>query len=119
MGTPGRRTARRWPLCLGLLAVLLQLAAAVVPMPAMAGTGGAPAWLTGSVCRSDGAPAVPDHPVCPVCFVLAQAAGAVPPSVVTVAAPPVAAPPAPVRDSQIPVPGPSRELPARGPPAAA
>jgi hypothetical protein len=116
MGTPGRRTTRRWPFCLGLLAVLLQLAAAAVPMPVMAG--GAPAWLTGSVCRSDGAPAVPDHPMCPVCFVLSQAAGAVPPAVVTVAAPPIAAP-APVHDSQIPVPDPAHALPARGPPAVA
>lgn len=115
MRVPGRKTTRRWPCCLSLLAVLLQLAAVAVPMPAMAGN---PAWLAWSVCRSDGAPAVPDHPVCPVCFVLAQAAGAVPPSVVTVAAPPVAATPASVRDSGNPASGPAWALPARGPPAA-
>jgi hypothetical protein len=117
MRIPGRKSTRRWPFYLGLLAFLLQLAAVAVPMPAMAG--GAPAWLAGSVCRSDDAPAIPDHPVCPVCFVLSQAAGAVPPSIVTVAPPPVAAAPAPVRDSGNPASGPAWTLPARGPPAAA
>jgi hypothetical protein len=85
-------------------------------MPAMAGT---PAWLTASVCRSDDAPAFPEHPVCPVCFVLAQAAGAVPPAAVAVAAPPVAASPAPVRGSGNPAAGMARALSARGPPDAA
>lgn len=117
MRVPRRKSTRRWPFHLGLLAVLLQLAAVAVPMPAMAD--GAPAWLAGSVCRSDDAPAFPDRPVCPVCFVLAQAAGAVPSAIVTVAAPPIAAIPVPLRDSENPASGPVRALPARGPPAAA
>lgn len=113
----GRKATRRWPFSLGLLAVLLQLAAVAVPMPAMAD--GAPTWLAGSLCRGDGTPASSDHPVCPVCFVLSQAAGAVPPAVATFAAPPVIAPPAPFRDSLRPASAPSWVPRPRGPPVVA
>jgi len=117
MGIAGRKSTRRWAFCLGLLAILLQLAAVGVPMPAMAD--GAPDWLAGSLCRGDFTPAEPNHPVCPVCFVLSQAAGAAPPAVATLAAPHVPAPPAPSRDSLRLSSAPSGVPQPRGPPVPA
>ena len=96
------RTSERlqiWGARAALLALALQLLAGAVPMPAAA-TGSAavaiadgPAWIGHSVCRAgEDTPAAAD-PVCPVCFVLCQAAG-LPPAPAA-----VALPVAPVRTS--------------------
>lgn len=98
------RTGRCWGLRLALLALLIQLAATAVPMPVLAGTPdstGLPAWLANSLCQGapaeapDGGQSRPGHLICPVCFVLAAASGAVPPLPASVAIPasrPLAAP---------------------------
>ena len=118
MAFPGRHSRRRWALWLGSLALLIQLAAGALPMPAAAGTS-VPAWLAGSLCRgSDGTPLVPDHPVCPVCFVLAQAGAAVPPTIRVITPPPVATVAGEPRDSILIGMAAERRLPVRGPPAA-
>jgi hypothetical protein len=68
-----------------LLALLVQCAAAALPMPAAAGATGLPGWLESSLCQGSGpeapahAPATPTHLICPVCFVLSAAGSAVPP----------------------------------------
>ncbi len=86
------RSVRHWGLRFSLLALLVQGAATALPMPASAGMTGLPAWLTASLCQSAPADAPGDHPVrpshliCPVCFVLSAAAGAVPPQSPSIAA---------------------------------
>ena len=96
------RSAKSWGLRLSLLALLVQAAAAAVPMPASAGMPGAPAWLAASLCQSAPADAPgdrrapPSHLICPICFVLSAAVSAVPPQPPAIVAfdPPPAAPPA-------------------------
>lgn len=88
-----QRPLTRWGLRFGLLALLIQLLAVVLPMPVSATTPGMPAWLAASLCRTAPAdipgerPVQPGHIVCPVCFVLSAAAAAVPPQPPAVRAP--------------------------------
>ena len=80
-----RRQRAGWGFRLALFALLVQCAAAALPMPAAAGVTGLPGWLESSLCQGSGpeapahAPATPMHLICPVCFVQSAAGSAVPP----------------------------------------
>lgn len=80
-----RRRRAGWGFRLALFALLVQCAAAALPMPASAGAAGLPGWLDSSLCRGSGpeapaqVPATPMHLICPVCFVQSAAGSAVPP----------------------------------------
>jgi len=112
-----------WGVRAGLLALALQTLAGAVPMPSAAAGSVAviadgPAWIGESVCRANGDTPTAAHPVCPVCFVLCQAAG-LPPAHAAVALPVTPGQASvPADDSAAPpaAPGPN---PARGPPGLA
>jgi hypothetical protein len=113
---------QRWGARLGLLAIVLQLLAGAVPMPAGGLRSVSPAGpdvaAGASICHAgDEAPVTAD-PVCPVCFVLCHSAGPLPPEVSGVALSVVPAADLPPGDHAA-VAASVRILPARGPPALA
>lgn len=115
---------RRWGTWLGLVALLLQLLAGAVPMPA-GGIGqislaslDIPAWVGASVCRAGDDGSSPADPVCPICFVLCHSAGLPPQAISGVAHSAGAEADLPAGD-HVAVPASVRILPARGPPGLA